>query len=62
MSNTTPCKAIRAKCLECVDGSYKAVRECAADCSLRTFRMGKNPNRQGVGGKGRKKSSKEQNS
>lgn len=59
MSDITPCKAIRAKCLECAVGSYKAIRECAADCSLRPFRMGKNPNRQGVGGKGSKKGSKE---
>ena len=64
MTVLTPCEAIRKKCLECLDRSYKAIRECTAegDCSLWPFRMGKNPNRKGIGGKGHKKGSKEHNS
>ncbi len=49
----TPLKAIRAKCLDCSCGSTKAVRECPiTDCPLYLYRMGKNPNRAGTGGKG----------
>ena len=51
-SGLTPIQAIRAKCLECA-GAKKFVRECpAANCSLYPFRMGTNPNRAGIGGKG----------
>ena len=46
----TPIKAIRAKCLECSAGQPKEVRECVIqDCPLYPFRMGKNPNRAGIG-------------
>ena len=45
----TPVRAIRAKCLECQGGSRKAVRNCATDCSLRPYRMGRNPARAGIG-------------
>lgn len=46
----TPIKAIRAKCLECSGFQPKEVRECQIDtCPLFDFRMGKNPNRKGIG-------------
>lgn len=45
----TPLKAMRAKCLDCA-GRPKEVRHCPAiDCPLWPFRMGKNPNRKGIG-------------
>ena len=41
----TPMKAIRAKCLDCCCGQYKAVELCpCSDCSLHLYRFGKNPN------------------
>ncbi len=41
----TALQAIRAKCLKCVGGRPKDVRNCAfTDCSLYPFRLGKNPN------------------
>ena len=44
-----PLKAIRAKCFDCA-GCPKEVRRCAAtDCALYPFRMGRNPNRKGIG-------------
>ena len=50
MSNLTPIKAIRAKCLECSAGQLKEVRDCMIhDCGLFLFRLGKNPNRKGIG-------------
>lgn len=49
--NLSPVKAIRAKCLEC-GGSYKEVRLCAVKtCPSYPYRMGKNPNRKGIGGR-----------
>jgi len=45
----TPVKAIREKCVECQGGARKAVRDCAADCPLHPYRMGRNPNRAGIG-------------
>lgn len=40
----TPIKAIRAKCLECSNGSYKEVRLCpASDCPLYAYRFGHRP-------------------
>lgn len=37
----TPIKAIRAKCLDCVCGNEREVRECKTkDCSLWNYRMG----------------------
>ena len=48
----TPLKAIRKKCLECMNSSYKEIRECpSVDCPLWEFKMGHNPLRQGIGGK-----------
>ena len=50
MSNLTPMKAIRAKCLECSNGQPKEVRGCIiTECPLYAFRLGKNPNRSGIG-------------
>ena len=50
MGNVTPIKAIRAKCLECSNGQLSEIRECVIpDCPLYPFRMGKNPNRKGIG-------------
>lgn len=41
----TPCKAIRAKCLDCCCWQASEVRLCAVmDCPLHPFRMGHNPN------------------
>ncbi len=52
VANLTPIKAIRAKCLDCMCGQPKEVRLCPmTDCSLYPYRMGKNPNRAGIGGK-----------
>ena len=46
----TPCKAIRAKCLDCCCGSAYEVKMCAVtDCALYPFRDGHNPNRKGLG-------------
>ena len=46
----TPIKAIRAKRLECSAGQLKEVRDCVIhDCPLYPYRMGKNPNRRGIG-------------
>ena len=42
----TPLRAIRAKCIDCSDGSMKEVRECVMlDCPLYPYRLGKSPNR-----------------
>ena len=47
----TPVKAIRAKCIDCRGGCLKQIRECEdIDCPLHPYRMGKNPNRNGIGG------------
>lgn len=43
---TNPVKAIRAKCLECGDGTIVEVKECPITrCPLYPFRFGKNPYR-----------------
>ena len=45
----SPLRLIRAKCLECA-GGRGAVRKCQeAKCALHGLRMGRNPNRQGIG-------------
>ena len=52
MKHITPVKAIRTKCLDCTAGQYKEIKECPCpDCPLYPFRLGKNPNRKGIGGK-----------
>lgn len=41
---TSPTKAIRAFCLDCLGGSWHEVKNCSApDCYLYPFRFGKNP-------------------
>ncbi|MBA7530404.1 hypothetical protein ES705_22610 [subsurface metagenome] len=53
--NLTPVKAIRKFCIECA-GSQKAPRSCVnQECPLFVFRLGKNPGRAGIGGRGNKK-------
>jgi hypothetical protein len=48
----TPLRAVRAKCLDCSVGQPVEVRMCeVTSCALFPFRMGKNPNRKGIGGK-----------
>ena len=47
---TTPLKAIRLKCLDCCRGSAHEVKMCPVEnCPLHRFRLGKNPNRAGMG-------------
>ena len=42
---TTPMRAIRAKCLDCSNGSANEVKLCPVTrCPLYGFRLGKNPN------------------
>jgi hypothetical protein len=46
----TPLKAIRQNCLQCSNGSAHEVKNCIiTDCPLHPFRLGKNPNRKGIG-------------
>ena len=48
----SPVKAIKKYCLDCVGGSVKERRLCnITDCPLHPFRLGKNPNRVGIGGR-----------
>ncbi len=48
----TPLKAIRKKCLDCSAYDKAEVRNCnIPDCPIYPFRMGKNPNRKGIGNK-----------
>jgi len=48
----TPVKAIRAKCLDCSGDQPSEVRKCEiSECPLFPFRLGKNPNRLGIGRK-----------
>jgi len=48
----SPLKAIRFKCLECCCNNAAEVKRChITDCTLWPFRMGKNPNRAGIGSK-----------
>jgi hypothetical protein len=52
MKNLSPIKAIRKHCLECSSGSKGEVKNCIiTDCPLYPFRLGKNPNRKGIGNK-----------
>ena len=40
----TPMRAIRAKCLDCSNGSTHEVKLCLIDdCELYMYRLGKNP-------------------
>ena len=41
---TSPLKAIRCFCIECMGGQVREVKDCTApNCPLYAFRMGKNP-------------------
>jgi len=41
---TSPLKAIRASCVDCMGGQRKLVKQCdLRGCPLWPFRMGKNP-------------------
>jgi len=49
MKRLTPIKAIRIWCLDCEEGP-KAVRNCLNTvCVFYSYRLGKNPNRKGIG-------------
>lgn len=51
----TTLQAIRAKCLDCTCHQPKEIKWCPIkECDLWPFRMGKNPKRAGVGGKGKR--------
>ena len=51
MKRLTPVKAIRAKCLDCSGFQPSQVRNCdITECPLFPYRLGKNPNRAGIGG------------
>lgn len=53
MTKRTPLKAIRAKCLDCTNNQNNEIRDCPiVQCPLYDFRMGHNPNRKGICGKG----------
>ena len=59
----TPVKAIREKCIDCMCGQKHEVKLCPiTDCSLYPFRLGKNPNRKGLGNKNASFLSKNANS
>lgn len=46
----TPLRSIREKCLDCSCQQPTEVRDCpVTSCALYPFRMGKNPNRAGIG-------------
>lgn len=52
MRTKTPIKSIREHCIECSSGSKSEVFKCSlVDCPLYPYRLGKNPNRKGIGGK-----------
>ena len=47
----TPIKAIRFQCLECVGFVASEVKKCTSPlCSLFPYKLGTNPDRQGIGG------------
>ncbi|MDP1852916.1 MAG: hypothetical protein Q8L26_01725 [Candidatus Omnitrophota bacterium] len=51
-NKVTPVKAHRARCLECQGNRPSLVRRCEdQNCHSFPYRMGKNPNRKGIGGK-----------
>ncbi len=52
MKSLTPVKAIRAKCLDCMNGKKCGIRQCEDYiCPLHLYRMGHNPKRKGIGNK-----------
>lgn len=51
MKYLSPLKAIRQKCLDCSNFQPSEVKLCPCeDCVLYPFRLGRNPNRKGLGG------------
>ena len=59
---TTPLKAVRLKCLECAGYRPSQVRKCdSKDCPLYFYRMGHNPHRKGIGGRGNPEALKKHN-
>jgi hypothetical protein len=47
----SPLRSIREKCIDCCAGNKAEVARCHLEsCALWPFRMGRNPNRAGVGG------------
>ena len=49
----SPLRSIREKCIDCCAGNKAEVARCEIQsCALWPFRMGRNPNRAGVGGRG----------
>jgi hypothetical protein len=52
----TPVRAIRANCLNCQGGRPSLVRKCQdTGCPFHIYRMGRNPQRAGIGGSKRAK-------
>ena len=50
MKKLTPIKAIRKKCLDCMNGQYSEVRNCPEmECSIYPYRLGKRPKPDGIG-------------
>ena len=48
---TTPLRAIRRHCIECMGGQVYEVKHCTSpECNLYPYRMGRNPKRKGIGG------------
>jgi hypothetical protein len=48
----SPLRSIREKCIDCCGGNKAEVARCEIQaCALWPFRMGRNPNRAGIGGK-----------
>lgn len=51
MESLTPIRAIRAKCLDCSNGSPREVKICVSGaCVLYPYRLGEQPSRKGKGG------------
>jgi hypothetical protein len=51
--NLTTLAAIKRRCMDCAGGSAIWAKGCTShDCDLWPFRMGKNPNRAGIGNPG----------
>ena len=51
MKPLTPLQSIRKNCLDCSAGSVSEVNNCIIHhCPLYHYRLGKNPQRRGIGG------------
>lgn len=52
MKYLSPVKAIKKHCLECSGDNAKERKNCAIKkCQLYPYRLGKNPNKSGIGGR-----------